>query len=355
MFNFCSILIFFFFIDLKFELKKCTFKKMDEDSILRLIDIADEMDLSKYSWEYIDEISNPNSSVYSEKDSLENQIRQRDIVIDSLRQTAKLNMSLPDSSKEAVEAIKSEYERIIKDQTEKFLKEKRETEEIYMTEIKRLRSLIEEHRENLYFKNLPKLCPKEYDKINSSPQSNVTLVQFIASQLYEYDRDQKMKYQNIIEEHTKLEEENKQLKQIILNQEQKLCSESNIRASLEKNLENLTNWSPKYPEENADLEYIKKKYEESQKELHNMKLAYQSAIARNDVLVETIKKANTKMQEDNDIISERQKDSSSLQSQLDMLNEELRQQQELLDKRDEEIRDLKQRHHELLVKTLQSF
>ena len=328
---------------------------MDEDSILKLIDIADEMDLSKYSWEYIDEISNPNSSIYSEKDSFENQIRQRDLVIDSLRKTAKLNMSLTDSSKETVEAIKSEYEQIIKNQTNKFLKEKRETEKIYMEEIKRLRSLIEEHRENLYFKNIPKLCQNEFDKINSSPQSNVTLIQFIAAQLYEYDRDQQIKYKSIIDDHTKLEEENKQLKQIIFNQEQKLCSEANIRESLEKNIDNLTNWAPKYPQENVDYEELKKKYEESQKELHSMKSAYQASLARNDSLVETIKKLNAKIQENNTMISEKQKDASSLQSQLDLVNEELRQQQDLLDKRDEEIRDLKQRHHDLLVKTLKSF
>ena len=111
---------------------------MSCESLLRLINIVDELELSKYSMSYISEDSEYYSEI-SNTSSVQSQIEQRDIVIDSLRKAAKINVDLPESSRDAINAIKAQYDKMINEMTEKFLKEKRETERTYLKEIRRLR------------------------------------------------------------------------------------------------------------------------------------------------------------------------------------------------------------------------
>ena len=326
---------------------------MSCESLLRLINIVDELELSKYSMSYISEDSEYYSEI-SNTSSVQSQIEQRDIVIDSLRKAAKINVDLPESSRDAINAIKTQYDKMINEMTEKFLKEKRETERTYLKEIRRLRGLIEEHREKLKFQNLPKLSKCQYDEINTSPQSNVSLVQFLAAQLYEYNRDQSIKYQRLTKEHTEMTKEIEKLRNVVLTQERKLCSETSIRESLEKDLLELSQRNPPQPMKLPEHE-VQDKLEKCNRELEDTRSAYHAAVARNDLLLDSLNKANSKLQEYEANSQQDKNEIQSLQSRLESVQEELEQQNKLLDRRDEELRDLKQRHTQLLSKTLQSF
>lgn len=340
-------------IQLKRLKTKCARLKMDNE-LLKLVELSDKLSLSRYSKTCITEARKNIDPKQSKNYDL--QIRERDLLIKSLRSSHKRKMSklnLPDDMKETIEQLKSQYEAMMKNQTKVYLKEKHETEKYYMNEINRLRSLIEVHREDLAFDKLPNLTIEQFNELNTAPQSNVTLVQFLAMQLYELKHTESLKYKNISDLYAELILSHDKIKKELEVTSQKLKAETELRKTLENSITKLTVpiEIPKIPEPGTD---IYEKYDNAQKELKDMTSAYQAALSRGDMLLERLNANNSQMEENALKYKNAQKEIASLKYQLSIANNENAEQQKLIEKRENELQELKKRHNELLMKTLEN-
>ncbi|EAX83580.1 hypothetical protein TVAG_304880 [Trichomonas vaginalis G3] len=223
--------------------------------------------------------------------------------------------NIPEDTKEMIQQMKSEYDNIINEQAKSFLKEKHEIEKSYMNEINRLRSLIETHRESLLFEKLPILTIEQYNELSTAPHSNISLEQFIARQLYELKRDEKIKIQNVSDLYAELVLEHDTIKKELEPTKQKLQAESALRVTLESQISKLSVpiELPKILDSNDD---IYKKYQDLQNQIKDMTSSYNGAIARSDLLLERLNANNKQLEANNLKFRDAQKEIASLKSQL---------------------------------------
>lgn len=328
------------------------------DAALRkLLSLIDEMELSEYSYDLIDrdhesKSNKSNSSVASE-------ISQRDVLISSLRhQIAELKRKIGYSfdykcSGDNVDILKSAYEGLLNEKTSETLRIVNETDKKYKQEIDRLYKINEDKREELAFHKLPDITEAEYNDIIMSPMSSVTIKQFLAAELYRFKKDLDIETRDTklaLFKKTKELEEFKEKYELL---ESQYKAESNVRETLENQLLKLSRKAPPIPEPQIGKD-LPDQIEKSKNELSILSSHYYTLQAKNDLLLKSLHKANASVEKMNSQVLSLMEENESLKLQLSHAKLNIEQQDELLQRRDDEIKELKIKHFQLLRKSLEA-
>lgn len=356
----------------------------DSDSSEVLKDMVQQLGLSQFSASLIDlePISDGSGSIFVSSDdyvnpsrtkyngdlsqskysmnsmkSLESQIMQRDLVIDSIRQQHRQQLdALHDKLREtdnAINLIKQKFEEKINSMNTKFLEEKAQIESKYEAEIKRLKDLNRSHRQNLAFKKLPELTIAEYESLSTKPQTDLTLPQFLSVQLYEYNRDSKDKFAQMNTSNSELASTNERLQSQLNNAKTELLSERELRISLESRLAATSKKIPPKPEkyEPPDLHEKLLQAENDRAELRG---AYQVALARlnesNDQRM-SLTSANKELEQK---LLHMKTENTSLTAQIKALHTLTTRQEAMLSQQYSDIAELKRSRDEFFNRFVQT-
>lgn len=333
-----------------------------------LIDLEPISDGSVSVSSFSDDYANPSKMKYggelsaskismNSMKSLESQIMQRDLVIDSIRQQHREQLdALHDKLREtdsAINIIKQKFEEKIKSMNDKFLEEKNEMEAKHAAEIKRLKDLNRSHRQKLVFSKLPELTIAEYESLSTKPQTELTLPQFLAVQLYEYNRDTKDKFAKVNSSNSELAQANERLQSQLNNVTTELVNEREQRVSLESRLASTAKKIAPKPEryEPPDLH---EKLLQAENERAELRGAYQVALARlnesNDIRA-TLQSANKELEAK---ILQLKTEKTSLESQNKALHTLSERQEAMLSQQYADISELKRSRDDFFNRFVQT-
>ena len=269
----------------------------DIESHSSLSDLMQNLELSQYSTSLAQEINEALSSYNSSEilgspqsgkskiflsplhgdDSLKSQLKQRDNIIDAMR--LKYNRTISQLTDKLVQTnadiaqIKQQYKEKIDEMRNKSNQAQSDQETQLRNEIDKLKAQNRARRDNLTFSRLPEIDDEEYSKLKSEKQSNLSIPQFVAIQLFEHD----MEFKDKIAAAQKLRDEAlkkmEKLHSKLESESTNLVSERELRISLEQKLASLTvkGLSTKQipPEASTYNEQKVRKLEEENNELRN--------------------------------------------------------------------------------------
>ena len=353
----------------------------DSSGVLR--DIAQQLGLSQFSASLIDlesisdgssdlssissgfantsHLQNPNDlslAKYSHNmRSLETQLNQRDLVIDSIRQQHReqldaLHQKLRETDS-AINFIKQKFEEKVNAMNQRFAEEKQAIQRAADAEVKRLKDLNRAHRQNLAFDRLPELTPEEYESISSRPATDITLTQFLAAQLYEFKNKHTKGLSRAEKERDTLAAANQKLQTQLNNANAELVTERELRISLESRLAASTKrLPPKAATMDApDMSEKLRKIEDERAELRG---AYQVALSRLNEANEAKTGAQRKGSELEAELTQAKAEITSLRAQLQAMQTLTDKQEAIMNQQFADIAELKRTRDDFFNKLVQS-
>lgn len=288
---------------------------------------------------------------------LESQITQRDLVIDSIRQQhrEKLN-ELHEKLREtdnAINFLKKKFEEKINSMNQKFMEEKAQIEANSANEIKRLKDLNRSHRQNLMFNKLPELTIAEYESLSTKATTELTLPQFLAVQLYEYNRDSKTKFAQMDSSNAELVAQRDKLQAQLNNAKAELISERELRISLESKLASTAKKLPPKAEK-YEPPGIHNQLIQVENERAELRGAYQVALGRlneaNDQ-VSALKSTNKELEQK---ILHMNTENSALNAQIKALHTLSERQEAMLSQQYNDIAELKRARDDFFNRFVQT-
>lgn len=288
---------------------------------------------------------------------LESQITQRDLVIDSIRQQhrEKLN-ELHEKLREtdnAINFLKKKFDEKINSMNQKFMEEKAQIEANSANEIKRLKDLNRSHRQNLMFNKLPELTIAEYESLSTKATTELTLPQFLAVQLYEYNRDSKTKFAQMDSSNAELVAQRDKLQAQLNNAKAELISERELRISLESKLASTAKKLPPKAEK-YEPPGIHNQLIQVENERAELRGAYQVALGRlneaNDQ-VSALKSTNKELEQK---ILHMNTENSALNAQIKALHTLSERQEAMLSQQYNDIAELKRARDDFFNRFVQT-
>ena len=287
----------------------------------------------------------------------ENQLNQKDIIIEAIRQKHHEQLdALHEKLREtdsAIAFIKQKFDEKIQQLNMKAEQEKEQIRKEAQAEIERLKQLNKARRDGLTFAKLPQLTKDEYDQLTTQAPSTLTLPQFLAVQLFEYNQNNINQSNQISGNLTKLQKENEKLRSQITQINSELSSEKELRLSLESRLSSVSarrstpTSVPPAPDQNAKIERI-------ENERAELRGAYQVSLAR---LNEVSEQRDEAIQRSHDLesdLSRAQLEITSLQAQLKSVQTLAERQEGILSQQYLDIAELKKTRDEFFNRYVQT-
>ncbi|OHT07614.1 hypothetical protein TRFO_24194 [Tritrichomonas foetus] len=289
--------------------------------------------------------------------TLESQITQRDLVIDSIRQQHREQLdALHEKLREtdnAINFIKKKFEEKISSMNEKFMEEKAEIEAKASAEVKRLKDLNRSHRQNLVFSKLPELTISEYESLSTKPPTDLTLPQFLSVQLYEYNREAKTKFAKLCSSHSEASSTIEKLQSQLNNATAELLTEREMRISLESRLASTTKKIAPKPEKKESPK-IHEKLIQVENERAELRGAYQVALARLNEANDQKASAQASNKELEQKLLHMKTENSSLNAQIKALHTLSERQEAMLSQQYNDIAELKRARDDFFNRFVQT-
>lgn len=329
------------------------------------------LDLETFSDESISTLSSLNS-LENVKDSsavlsprcspgsnrnLQSQLNQKDIIIDAIRQKHHEQMNAlhaklreTDSS---IAFIKQKFNEKLALLSQKSEEDKENIRREAQSQIEQIKQLNKARREGLAFSKLPQLTQEEFNQLSSQAPSTVTLPQFLAMQLFEYNQNVQNQSDKANGEIKRFMKENENLRSQVNQLNAELSNEKELRLSLEARLSSVSNRRSNIPSPVQCLDQTDKiqKIESEKAELRN---AYQISLAH---LNEVTEQRDAAIKHSNDIeadLSKAQDEIVSLQSQLKAVQTLADRQEAILTQQYTDIAELKRTRDEFFNRCIQS-
>lgn len=285
--------------------------------------------------------------------SIESQLSQRDLVIDSIRQQHReqldaLHEKLQETDK-SIRFIKEKFEEKIRTMNKRFQNEREELESQSQAEIKRLKDLNRAHRQKLMFNQLSQLTKEEYGQLTQQPITELSLPQFLAVELYKEREGAKEQLENLQIEKEQLEKANMNLKSQL--------AQTNSQAELIKSLESqLAASSKKIAPRPSQYEPVdqSEKIRKLDNERSELRSAYQVALARLNDANESKEAITRSKKETETELKQARSEIVSLKAQLKAVQTLAERQEGILQQQYNDIAELKQSRDEFFNRFIQS-